>query len=464
VSAERQFVVRAYIATVAFIGAVSFAYLWIDSSGSLDWGVGLFLLLALALELGGYRAGKGGANTALSVSFIAGLATALLFGGFSAAVVVAGASVVPSVIRGIRLDRLLFNLAQQTVAVGMAWFVYRFVGGVAPAPSLALVGEPLGVVGGLASLLQLFVLASVYLVVNSVLVSIVVSLSSGVPLRDHWRQRQPLLVGLDFGGTAVAFLVAMAYTFADQRVGSGLLGLVIVAVPILISRKSALLVRALQQSSEDLLRVMVKAIEARDPYTSGHSVRVQALAVALGADLGLSASDRENLATAALLHDVGKIHEEFAPILRKEGKLTIEERELMESHAERGATLVHSISRFRGAIENAIRHHHERWDGMGYPMKLAGEEIPLVSRVIHVADTIDSMTTDRPYRARLSFEVVVAELRRHSGAQFDPRIAECAISSLSVRRLLSDSSVYVPTPAIGARDVAVLTKGEVAGS
>jgi HD-GYP domain-containing protein (c-di-GMP phosphodiesterase class II) len=195
----------------------------------------------------------------------------------------------------------------------------------------------------------------------------------------------------------------------------------------------------LEDSGQELLQVMVKAIEARDPYTSGHSVRVSELSRAIAVESGLSARDIEEVETAALLHDVGKIHEEFAPVLRKEGRLTDEETALMQTHSTRSAELVGIISKFRGFIQDSVRHHHERWDGQGYPSGLSGNNIPLGSRVILIADTIDAMTTDRPYRKRLSLEVVVAELQKCKGTQFDPRLVDVAISSVAVRRLISGS-------------------------
>src|ERR1035437_419805 len=146
---------------------------------------------------------------------------------------------------------------------------------------------------------------------------------------------------------------------------------------------------------------MVAAIEARDPYTSGHSQRVAEYSriVAHAAGLGARAAARAH--TAALLHDVGKIHEEFAPILRKAGRLDEAEFAIMRLHSEKGAVLVAKVTQFRDLVP-AVRSHHEAWDGSGYPDKLTGERIPLWARVITFADTIDAMTTDRPYREALT--------------------------------------------------------------
>jgi HD-GYP domain-containing protein (c-di-GMP phosphodiesterase class II) len=137
------------------------------------------------------------------------------------------------------------------------------------------------------------------------------------------------------------------------------------------------------------------------------------------------------------LHDVGKIHEEFAPLLRKESRLTPEETALMQTHSSRSADLVGIISKFRGLVQDSVRHHHERWDGQGYPDGLSGKTIPLPARIILISDTIDAMTTDRPYRKRLGLEVVIAELQKWKGTQFDPDLVDVAVGSVAVRRLIS---------------------------
>jgi putative nucleotidyltransferase with HDIG domain len=180
--------------------------------------------------------------------------------------------------------------------------------------------------------------------------------------------------------------------------------------------------RELQAVNEELLQLMVAAIEARDPYTSGHSQRVAAYSRVVAHAAGVSARATERVATAALLHDVGKIHEEFAPILRKPGRLTDAEFAIMKSHSDKGAALVAKVSQFVDLIP-AIRSHHEAWDGSGYPNGLAGERIPLWARIIAFADTIDAMTTDRPYREALNTDTVRAEIERQAGKQFDPAIA-----------------------------------------
>src|SRR5256886_12694221 len=159
---------------------------------------------------------------------------------------------------------------------------------------------------------------------------------------------------------------------------------------------------------------MVAAIDARAPYTSGHSRRVAEKARIIARAAGLGTRDTDKLSAAALLHDVGKIHEVFGPIISKPGRLTPEEQVIMRTHPVKSAELAGKVTELRDVVP-LIRHHHENWDGTGYPDGLKGEAIPLGSRIIMFADTIDAMTTDRPYRAALDSTSVRKELLRFRG-------------------------------------------------
>jgi putative nucleotidyltransferase with HDIG domain len=210
----------------------------------------------------------------------------------------------------------------------------------------------------------------------------------------------------------------------------------------------------IEQVNRDLLELMVKAIEARDPYTSGHSMRVSRIAAAIARAVGLSVKHVERIETAALLHDVGKIHQEYALVLRKAGGLSPEEAALMRTHPIRSYELVRTISGFRGGVEEAVRHHHENYDGSGYPDGLSGEAIPIGARIIMIADTADAMTTDRPYRTALSYEELTAELERYAGSQFDANLVRVFRSSPTIRALVEGARLdqttmrAVPAPRV----------------
>lgn len=164
------------------------------------------------------------------------------------------------------------------------------------------------------------------------------------------------------------------------------------------------------------------ALDAKDKYTHGHSMRVTLYSLALAKQLNLPDELLEEIETAGLLHDIGKI---AIPekILLKPGKLTDEEFDIIKSHPELGEKLVYSINKLK-LISNWLKSHHERYDGRGYPEGLVGEQIPISSRIIAIADTYDAMTSSRSYRTALAHEIAIAEVKRCAGTQFDPQLAE----------------------------------------
>jgi HD-GYP domain-containing protein (c-di-GMP phosphodiesterase class II) len=170
----------------------------------------------------------------------------------------------------------------------------------------------------------------------------------------------------------------------------------------------------------DSVGLLTEAIEAKDPYLLGHSDEVSGYVAAVAEKLDLDPHRREQLVLGSLLHDVGKLAI-GKPILLKPGPLTRVERAIVERHPLIGACIVGQLQELR-LVAPAILHHHERWDGTGYPNGLSGREIPLEARIIAVADSFSAMTADRPYRRRLSVAEARGELRRCAGTQFDPRI------------------------------------------
>lgn len=179
-----------------------------------------------------------------------------------------------------------------------------------------------------------------------------------------------------------------------------------------------------------VLKDLTTALEAKDPYTHGHSQRVERHAYRTAAAMGLSASDLEDVRKAAALHDVGKIRVSDR-ILRKDGPLTEDERKMIEEHSVVGAWMVSSVG--NADVIAAVRHHHEHWDGSGYPDGLAGTEIPLFARVIAVADAYDAINSTRPYRASCGRHHAVEVLKAESGRQFDPQVVECFLAALPTR-------------------------------
>ena len=182
----------------------------------------------------------------------------------------------------------------------------------------------------------------------------------------------------------------------------------------------------LERSYDITLQVMGDALDLRDAETEGHSRRVTAYTIALARELKLSADDLRIISRGAFLHDIGKIATPDA-ILLKPGKLTESERQIMREHCVRGYEMVRKIPFLREAAE-IVHAHQECFDGSGYPRGLKGEEIPLGARIFAIADSLDAMTSDRPYRKAMKFSEARAEIKRHAGIQFDPSLVEIFLS------------------------------------
>jgi len=170
------------------------------------------------------------------------------------------------------------------------------------------------------------------------------------------------------------------------------------------------------------IKVLANVLDAKDPYTHGHSERVMEYSVAIARALGLDPKDIKNIEFGALLHDIGKVGVDIN-ILNKPGRLTDEEFEVIKSHPEQGFEIIEPIKFLQDKFA-AIKYHHERWDGKGYPESLKGEDIPLEARIVAIADTFDAMTSTRSYRKALDKSVAIEEIRKNSGTQFDPRLVD----------------------------------------
>jgi len=459
--------VRIYVSGVAIAAVAVLVVTRALPAVSVDaWGIGIFLLVGCLLELSRTTSKSGGVTG--SLVFVFHLAVGLVLGAFWGAVTAAIAKLISQLYERNDGLKLAFNVSERAVSVGLTFIVYYFLRGQHPPPFLLPnVGTQI-TLGAAALQIGAFLGAALtYFSINSALVSTVVALATGRPVFKTWRSNTVWVLGYDLSASLIALGVVWFYVRTTGGPVSRLAFLAL-CVPIIGARHvynklSTLkdLFAELDSAYEQLelnvreqLQMMVKAIEARDPYTSGHSRRVCGLSRAIATDLGLTPEQVEEIENAALLHDVGKIHAEFAPLLQKEGKLTEEEWAVMKTHSTKSAELVSLFSRFQGYVVSCVRHHHERWDGRGYPDGVAGEAIPLGARIITIADTIDAMTTNRPYRGALPLEVVLSELNRGKNTQFDETLVDLTINSVTVRRLISDPTLipeYIPSPKIRDR-------------
>jgi HD-GYP domain-containing protein (c-di-GMP phosphodiesterase class II) len=202
--------------------------------------------------------------------------------------------------------------------------------------------------------------------------------------------------------------------------------------------------KRLQNTYLETLDSLALAVEGRDGMTAGHSHRVAHYAAILGEALGLRTQARRDLQYGSLLHDIGKIGIPDA-ILNKPGKLTDEEWQVMRRHPELGARMVGGVEFLRPALP-IILAHHERWDGRGYPHGLKAAEIPLGARIFQVADTLDAIVSDRPYRRGAPLDEALAEIRRHAGLQFDPAIVD------ALERIAPDLELLPPSYGLKHQD------------
>lgn len=379
------------------------------------WLIAYGTFLALALFSGRFALERTEGGTRTSLNFVAELG-ALLVTGPTGAITLTCISHLTSqfVFYDKKPVKAFYNTAQTVLSVALAGLGFVLLGG---EPHLehfdlnAVVLPFLGAVG-------------LYFTFNSFAVSYIVSLSEGVSLREVLRRLAggAGIILLDAAMSCLALLVAFLYLEWGPTV------LLLAVIPIIGLRYTYGTNIELEQLNADLLRVLIKALEAQDPYTSGHSVRVAERSKLIAEELGLPHKQIRNVEIAALLHDIGKIDVAYHDILKQEGPLTEEQRELIREHPERGVDIVRSVRSLDQEVLEFIRHHHERIDGNGYPEGIEKDEIPLGARIIMVSDTIDAMLTKRPYRDALPLSVVREELKTQSGTQFDSEVVRAAFS------------------------------------
>jgi diguanylate cyclase (GGDEF)-like protein/putative nucleotidyltransferase with HDIG domain len=399
-----------------------------------------FLAVA-ALVVAGQALALRAENGSISVGAVGMLAGAALFGAGAALVLALCSVLVDWSVSRIPVHKAIFNLGMLTFSSLTAAAVF--------AASPFASGSPAAAVLGLAA-------GAAYFVVNTGLIAAAVSFEERTRPVELWTQRFGWLFPHYVAYGFVASVVAVAYGAAH------IYALLVFAVPLLLMRRAQeTSIRHTRESAEKLreaaetihrqnvsleqanhllrerstaaMEGLSATVDARDSYTAGHSRRVQRLALEIGGALDLSAKELEVLGYAALLHDIGKIAIPDA-ILLKSGPLTDGEWATMRSHTDEGATIVSRLGFLNDAVP-AIRHHHERYDGAGYPDGLAGDDIPLGARIIHVADALDSMLTTRIYRSERPLDEALAELARQASAQFCPRCVDAAARIVGELRL-----------------------------
>lgn len=429
---------RIYVASLA--GAAAAALLSLDWSGVVvtspaDWlGLLVFVLLGLMSESLALTIVLGKDVASSSITFILVLAAVLVFGPAVAVVYLAITEAAAEF--GIRRRapvKALFNTCQHVVSATAAGLAFTSLGGVILRVDSQ---QTLTFVGFVErQFLPFIAFATVLFAVNLFASALWFALKRGEPLLPVLAQlggRSGTNILYDLAVSPIG--VAVAFLYEQLYIG----GLLLAVLPLLVIRHAYFTNLRLQQTNRDLLEMMVKAIETRDPYTSGHSRRVATMARRIAELMRLPRKASAAIETAALLHDIGKIDADYAEIIRKPSQLSQEERMVIQCHATRGADLIRSLSSFGDGVVAAVRHHHERYDGRGYPEGLSGEAVPLGARIIMICDSVDAMLSDRPYRGALSLAEVEEELYSGKGTQFDPEIVARVLESDLLERQYQD--------------------------
>lgn len=240
---------------------------------------------------------------------------------------------------------------------------------------------------------------------------------------------QPLMARGKILGALIVVRTRNPHPFSQGQ----LTGLGLLASKAAAAIESSNLYEDLKETYITTVEALANAIEARDTYTRGHTERVYMLSKILADELDWTEAELGDLRIGGILHDIGKIGVPDS-ILNKSRRLTDEEFEIMRTHPEKGARMVESIPFLRPALP-FIKYHHERHDGMGYPCGLKGDEIPLPGRLLAVVDTIDAVTSDRPYRKGRSLAEAIEEIKNHSGTQFNPEVVEACLRAYSKGKL-----------------------------
>jgi xanthosine utilization system XapX-like protein/HD superfamily phosphohydrolase YqeK len=363
----------------------------------------------------------------VSLSFAASLASVVLLGPAGAALL--GVCAIVTGQRPVPFVKRLFNGAQFALGGYCAGAVFALLGGDPVGPGRPRWVEQ--VIGPFLGALVTFVL------VNLLLVAGILLLSRQAAPRELVRESGRLATGC-LGYGMVGLLVAGLWS----REGVGPYAAVLVLLPLFIARWAFEQTRAQQQAHAATLAALCQAVETKDYYTRGHSERVSRGSVMIAQAIGMRPDRVEAIRYAGMLHDVGKLGVP-TKVLQKSGSLTEEEFAAIQLHPMRGLEIVRDIGFLDEALAG-IMHHHEKMNGRGYPMGLAGDEIPEFARVISVADAFDSMTSNRSYRAARSVEEAVEELRRCSGSDFDPVIVAAFLRALDAHGWRLPGPVSVP--------------------
>ncbi|MEP6797636.1 MAG: HD-GYP domain-containing protein [Lapillicoccus sp.] len=307
----------------------------------------------------------------------------------------------------------LFNTAMNVTYGALGGLLYLICGGASDVAQVHGAGQLMLHVG-----LPLLIADAAQMFTNAALLAGIMRVDGRMPFRVMFVQMIGNSGVAYLGYGVIGFLFVMLWGPADVGPFSALL----ILAPLFVARWAFVQYGDEQRSHESALSALVSAVETKDPYAAGHSARIALLSQWVGEPLGLGAQEVQALRFAAMLHDVGKVGLPTR-IVQRPGEMSREDLEILEQHPDRGADLLAGIDFLAGSLDG-IRHHHERFDGCGYPAGLVGDAIPMAARIIAVADAFDSLTMPRPHRPALTVLEALVDLESRSGGQFDPRVVE----------------------------------------
>ncbi len=372
-------------------------------------GVVFFLALTLVAEALPVRLPQD--DGSVSVGFAVVYAAVMVLGPASGAMCAALGTISKKEILGeVALEGVLFNRFQLFLAAGCAGKTFVWLGG------------QVGNLTSIFALLPMIAGAVVYFLLNTSLVTLYLSFGQEISPWNMWLVNFKWAAPHYLALIPLAFLVALSYNML------GWMGVLFFCLPLLLARYSFQRYIDMQEIFLGTITSLSNALEARDAYTSGHAERVSKLAVATAEQLGWPADKVQTLEYVALLHDIGKIGISDE-VLKKTGRYTQREYQEMLAHPMIGSRILEDVE-LLGEGASWVRHHHEWYNGSGYPDAVSGEEIPEGARIIAVADAFDAMVSKRMYNDVLSLDVAIRELRDCSGTQFDARVVEAFIRAL----------------------------------
>jgi putative nucleotidyltransferase with HDIG domain len=298
----------------------------------------------------------------------------------------------------------VFNVSQSIIVTAIMSLLYLFLGGE--------IGE--------FALFTTILVILIGVIINTSIISAFISISNELEFVDTWISNIKGFSPSALAVGTIGIIIALAY------IGYGYGAVILFFGPLLLARYSFKLYIEMRNLYLSTIQALNKTVEAKDPYTSGHANRVEKFAVELAKAYHLPFESIQNLKTASILHDIGKIgiHDE---ILNKASRLTQEEYQEIMRHPAIGAEIISKVN-FLSDITTIVKHHHERYDGKGYPDGLSGEDIPIEAAILTIADSYDAMTSDRPYRTAMTPEEALSELQKNAGTQFHPDLVKVFVS------------------------------------